>query len=129
VPGTWTYSTAPSNTVRSGVRIESANSLAMVSAPPDPSPRGSRHRRQLLGVRDRFVDRAAHVERLLGQLVQLAAHQHLEAAHRVLELDVLPGPAGEGLGDEERLRQELLDPARPLDDQLVLLRELVHAED
>ena len=33
------------------------------------------------------------------------------------------------LGDEERLRQEPLDPAGPVDDQLVVLGQLVDAED
>ena len=44
-------------------------------------------------------------------------------------LDELAGSAGERFGDEERLRQEALDPARAGDDQLVLVAELLHAED
>ena len=40
-----------------------------------------------------------------------------------------PGRAGEQLGDEERLREEALDLARPGDDELVLVGELVDAED
>ena len=52
-----------------------------------------------------------------------------EAADRVLELHVLAGRACEGLGDEERLREEALHLARALDDELVLVGELVHTED
>ncbi len=50
-------------------------------------------------------------------------------ADRVLELDVLARRARELLGDEVRLRQEALDAPRPRDDDLVLVGELVHAED
>jgi hypothetical protein len=59
----------------------------------------------------RALDRADHVEGLLGQLVVLAVEDLAEAADRVLELHVLAGRAGELLGDEERLRQEALDLA------------------
>ena len=41
----------------------------------------------------------------------------------------LPGRARELLGDEVRLREEALDAARAGDDDLVLVRQLVHAED
>ncbi len=53
----------------------------------------------------------------------------LEAADGVLELDVLARGAGEGLGHVERLGEEALDLAGARHDQLVLLGELVHAED
>ncbi len=43
--------------------------------------------------------------------------------------DVLARAAGEGLGDEHRLGEEALHLAGALDDELVLVRELVHAED
>ena len=52
-----------------------------------------------------------------------------EALDRVLELHVLAGRAGELLGDEVRLREEPLDLARTGDDELVLVGELVHAQD
>ena len=45
------------------------------------------------------------------------------------ELDVAPGLAGELLGDRERLREEALDLARARNDHLVVVRELLHAED
>ena len=44
-------------------------------------------------------------------------------------LTYLPGVPGELLGDEVRLREEPLDLARPRDDELVLVGELVHPED
>ena len=40
-----------------------------------------------------------------------------------------PGGSGEHLGDVEGLGQEALDLARPGHDELVLFRELLHAED
>src|SRR5262252_2295251 len=42
---------------------------------------------QLLGVLDDVLDAAGHEERLLGQVVELARHEALEARHRLLELD------------------------------------------
>src|SRR5688572_165029 len=84
---------------------------------------------QRLRLLDRFLDAAYHVESLLGQVVVLARDDGLEAADRVLERDVLAGRSGEHFSDVERLRQEALDLARALDRDLVLLRQLVHAED
>src|SRR5512137_85436 len=93
-------------------------------APPggggEPAPTGAGrttdgallHRLRLL---ERVLDRADHVERLLGQGVALAVDDHLEAADRVLQRDVLARRAGEHLRDEERLRQEALDLARARD--------------
>src|SRR5919109_5268908 len=78
---------------------------------------------------DRLLDRPDHVEGLLGQLVVLAVEDLGEALDRVLELHVLARRAGELLGDEVRLRQEALDLARPLNDQLLLVCQLVEAED
>src|ERR671930_2688849 len=82
-----------------------------------------------LGLLDRLLDRADHVEGLLGQVVVLAVEDLREALDRVLELHVLAGRAGELLGDEVRLRQEALDLARAGDDEAVLVGELVDAED
>src|SRR3954471_12278449 len=76
-----------------------------------------------------FLDRADHVERLLGQRVALAVDDHLEALDGVLQRYVLARLAGEVLRHGEGLRQEALDLARAGDGQLVLGRELVHAED
>ena len=78
---------------------------------------------------DRVLDRADHVEGGLGELVVLAVDDRPEARDRVLELHVLARSARELLGDEVRLREEPLDAARPRDDDLVLVGELVHAED
>src|SRR5688572_30022092 len=84
---------------------------------------------QGLGLLERFLDRPDHVERLLGQGVTLAIHDHLEALDGVLERHVLARGAGEVLRHGERLRQEALDLARAGDRELVLGGELVHAED
>ena len=84
---------------------------------------------ELLPALDRRLDRADHVEGLLGQLVVLAVEDLGEAADRVLELHELARRAGELRGREERLRQEALDLACALDDELVLVGELVDAED
>ena len=59
----------------------------------------------------------------------LAGHDPLEAPDRVLELHVLARRAGERLGHEERLREEPLDLAARATDQLVVLGQLVDAED
>src|SRR5207253_57175 len=59
-----------------------------------------RSRLLALALRHRHVDRADHVESLLGQLVVLAVEDLAEALDRVLELDVLAGGARELLGDE-----------------------------
>ena len=62
-------------------------------------------------------------------MVVLAGHQTLEGADRLRQLHVPAGDAGELLGHEEGLGQELLDLPGPLDEDLVLLRQLVHTED
>src|SRR5829696_7469530 len=81
------------------------------------------------GFLDGLVDVADEVEGLLGKLVVLAFDNFLERADRVLQLDELALHAGELLGDEERLREETLQSTRPAHDDLVLLGELVDAED
>src|SRR4029453_11444729 len=88
-----------------------------------------RFRGQLLALLDRLFDGADHVEGRLRQVVVLAFHQALEAADGVGEIDELAGRTGEHFGDEEWLRQEALDLARTRDRELVLLRQLVHAQD
>ena len=60
-------------------------------------------RRHLLGGLLDFVDPARHVERLLGNVVELAVYDAFEPAHRVFELHVAPRTAGELLRDVERL--------------------------
>src|SRR6516165_193045 len=76
-----------------------------------------------------FLDGADHVKSLLGELVVLSVHNRPEAADRVLQRHVLARRAREGFGDVKRLREKALDLARAGYDQLVLRRELVHAED
>src|SRR5918997_2314947 len=78
---------------------------------------------------DGFVDVADEVEGLFGQLVVTAFDDLLEGADRLVELDELALEAGELLCDEERLREEALQPARPANDDLVLLGELIDAKD
>src|SRR6185312_3647920 len=84
---------------------------------------------QRLGLGHRFLDVADHVEGLLGQRVELAGDDALEAADGVLERHDLAILPGEHLGNVEGLRQEALHLARPVDRELVLFRQLVHAED
>src|SRR5690242_1012816 len=82
-----------------------------------------------LGGLGRLLDRADVHERRLRQLVPLPVAQLLEAADRVLQLRELARLAGERLGDEERLREEPLDPAGPGHHLLVVLAQLLDAED
>ena len=63
-----------------------------------------------------------------GRLVELAGDEPLERRDRLLELHVLARDARELLGHRERLRHEALNAARAADDELVVLRKLVHAE-
>ena len=74
------------------------------------------------------LDGADHVEGLLRQVVVVAVAQALEALDGVGEIDEHAGRAGEHLGDMEGLRQEALDLAGARHGDLVLFRQLVHAE-
>src|SRR3974390_1940773 len=118
--------TAGTNTIAASPEKISPSALTMstlmVRAMAGPS--GDR-----LGLLDRFLDRADHVKGLLREIVVLARNDRLEAADRVLDRHVLALLAGEHLGDVERLRQEALDLARAVHEQLVLGRQFVHAED
>ncbi len=83
---------------------------------------GGRHALALdSGLLEHLVDRAGEHEGLLGQLVALAVDDGAEAGNRVGDGDVLAGNSREHLGDEVRLREEALDPARPPDDQTVFV--------
>src|SRR6185503_2033824 len=118
-PGTTTISARPSKTRPSGVRIsQSSSAIGRL-----------RRRLHLLGLGDHLVDAALEEERLLGHVVVLALEDLVEAADRVLELDVLAVAAGEHGADEEGLRQEALDLAGARHRQPVVVGELVHAED
>src|SRR5437868_15144481 len=119
-PGTTIISASPSKAGPSGVTSDTENfGCAM------PGLR----LRQLLAALDGLLDCAHHVERLLRQVVVLAVEDLCEAADRVLELHELARRAGELRSSEERLREIALDLARTLDDELVLVGELVDAED
>src|SRR4051812_12190074 len=85
--------------------------------------------RQLGRLRADVVDRAGHLERLLRQVVALAAEDLVERADRVLARAEDALDAGERLGDVERLAHELLDLACARDRELVVFGQLVHAED
>src|SRR3954471_23370825 len=85
--------------------------------------------RELLGALDHAVDPALHEERLLRVLIELAGHQALERRDRLLEVHVLALDAGKLLGNREWLGHEALDSPRAPDHELVLLRQLIHAED
>src|SRR4051794_17147358 len=121
-PGTMIICASPSYAGPSGVTTLTENSRRSATA----LGRAARH---LLGALDGALDRADHVEGLLGQVVVLAVEDLDEAADGVLELHVLTGRAGELLGDEVRLRQEALDLPGARHRQPVLVRELLDAED
>src|SRR5262249_15835057 len=114
-PGSTTSSTVVDTTRFSGVTTSSCSVSGSIL--------------HLLRFLHPFLDAADEIERLLRQLVVLAVHDLLEAADGVLDRHELPLQAGELLGDEERLRQEALDLAGAGHHQLVVLRQLVDAED
>src|SRR5690242_1605079 len=58
----------------------------------------------------------------------LAIKDLLEAAHGLLDRDILPGRAGEDFRHMERLRKETLDLPSPENSELVLGRKLIHSE-
>src|SRR5207248_7985089 len=116
----------------SAVCVESISTSSLNSSPSGVSTSAGNFVRAtglFLGRLDNLVDRALEEERALGDLVVLAVDDLLEAADRVGYFHVRPRGAGELFGDEERLREEALDPARALHGQLVLVGELVDAED
>src|SRR3954453_8417938 len=80
-------------------------------------------------VADDVVDAALEEEGRLRHVVVLALGDLLEATDRLGDRDVLARGAGELLGDVERLREEALDAAGAADDELVLVAQLVDAED
>src|SRR5262249_10215180 len=62
-----------------------------------------------LGLLEHRLDAADVEERLLGDVVEVAAVQRVERFHRLRDRHVDAGQTGEHLADEERLRQELLN--------------------
>src|ERR1700733_8724504 len=83
---------------------------------------------QLLALFDRLIDVADHVEGGFRQVIVLAFTDGTEALDGVGQFDELAGRSCEDFGDEEWLRQEALDLARPGDGDLVLFGQFVHAE-
>src|SRR5437763_8549184 len=116
----------------SAVCVESISTSSLNSSPSGVSTSAGNFVRAtglFLGRLDDLVDRALEEERALGDVVVLAVDDLLETADRVGDFHVRPWGAGELFGDEERLREEALDLARALHGQLVLVGELVDAED
>src|SRR3954453_13433349 len=124
-PGTISISASPSNAAPSGVTTETEKSGWSAATGLGRDGLGLHRLRAL----DRLLDRADHVEGLLGKVVVLAVEDLLEAANRVLELHELARRAGELRGCEERLREEPLHLAGTRDDELVLVGQLVDAKD
>src|SRR5687768_9990452 len=116
--GATTESTLPSNSVRSGEITETLSGIATSASAL----------RQPFGVLDDVVRAAAHEERLLGILIELALREPLERRDRLLELHVLPFHARELLGHGKWLGHEALDAACTTHHPLVVLGQLVHAE-
>src|SRR5437879_2938004 len=81
------------------------------------------------GLLSGFVDRAHHVEGLLGQTVVLALEDFFEAAHRLGDRHEAALAAGKTLSHAERLGQESLHLARSRNSLLVVFGQLLHAED
>src|SRR5574340_964915 len=116
-PGTTTISAWPENRFCSALTTSTCIVIAMMALLLDG-----------FGLLDRLFNGANHVECLLGQMVKVAVDDAFEARERVLQRHKFAGRAGKHLGDEERLRQEALDLARPRHGQLVFRGELVHAQ-
>src|SRR5215831_16918016 len=125
--GANTLAAAPENSSPSALTMSTWTVVASAMAHSDSIHGCSLLQRLRLG--DRFLDRADHVEGLLGKRVELAADDALEAADGVLQRHDLAVLPGEDLGDIEGLREEPLHLARTVHGELVLLRQLVHAED
>src|ERR1700709_597103 len=115
-----------SSTARSGVITLQWKVLPVAMA---QSPAGLALSGQLFRLRRRIFDSADVHERLVRQVIPLAVAQLLEGADGGRPGDVDAGEAGELLGDVEGLREEALDLAGAADDDLVLFRQLVDAED
>src|SRR5438128_1834354 len=136
-------STSSLNTSPSGVRTSTGNFVcATMISSADLRPRALSYRpgsirprltarpsASFLGCLHDFLDLALEEERALGHLVVLALDDLLKAPDRVRDRDVCAWRAREFFGHEEGLREEALDLARALHRQLVLVGELVDAED
>src|SRR6476659_11319888 len=114
-----TISTSSLKTSPSGVRTSTRNLVRAIRGVPLALVRGL----------DDAVDAALHEEGRLRQVVVLALDDLAERAHRVVDRHILARRSRERLGDVERLGKEALDLARALHRDLVLVGELVDAED
>src|SRR6266581_1875477 len=84
---------------------------------------------QLVGLALEVLEPTTHEERLLRVAVEVAVTEPLERVDRLRDRHERPFETGEVLRHEGVLRQEPLDAPRPADDDLVLLGQLVDAED
>src|SRR5919204_3860275 len=107
-PGAMTMSTSSVSTGRLAVTIVNCSGMSI-----------STH----------LVNGALHVEVLLRHVVKLTVQNAAEALHRLGDRDVHPGKARKHLGHDHGLRQEALDLARARHGELVLVAQLVDAED
>ena len=80
-------------------------------------------RPHLCGALAHVIDGARIAERLLGQIVALAVDNGCEGADGVGNANVHAGVSGELLCDVEGLRQELLQLARAVDRESLLVRK------
>src|SRR4051795_5125301 len=112
---------SPDHTSRSAATRDTCIVLAIV--------RSSQALLDLVPLALDVVQTAAHEERLLGHVVVLAVSDLVERLDGLRHRDRRALEAGELLGHVGVLRQEPLDAARPRDDDLVLLGELVDTED
>src|SRR5215470_4941687 len=120
LPGMSTSTTVSRSSCRSGVTTTNwIASGSMISLDA---------RLHLLRLFEHFFNRAHHVERLLRDVVVLAFHDFLEAAHGVFDLHILAFEAGELCGHIHRLREELLDAPRARHGALVLVGKLFNAQ-
>src|SRR5262249_7878876 len=75
-----------------------------------------------------FLDATLHVEVVLGNAVVSAVEDLPKAPYRICNVNLPAFAARERLGGAERLAQESLDLPCAKDAELVVGRELVHAE-
>src|SRR3954470_3587890 len=116
------------------VRVESISTSSLKTSPSGVSTSTRNGVRAielavLLRALDDVVDRSLEQERRLRHVVVLALEDLGEAADRLGDRHVGARRARELLGHVERLRQEALDAPRAAHDELVLVGELVDAED
>src|SRR3954468_23142880 len=114
------------------VRVETISTSSLKTSPSGVRTSAGNFVRATLvalgGAHD-VVDRALEQERRLRQVVVLAVEDLLERADRLADRHVRAGRAGELLGHVERLAQEALDLTGALHGHLVVVAELVDAED